>query len=164
MKSRFLFISATLMLFSAPLFASPAQLSSTDETAAFKAAGYTFKGKQWHSACEDPGTPSYTPGVVEVIRDLNGDGRPEVVVTEGGTYCYGDTGSGYSLVSKQVDGKWKLNTAGTGILNILTTTGIEGWPDLEIGGPGFCFPVVRWNGREYVLQRHQYENKPCQPN
>jgi hypothetical protein len=102
--------------------------------------------------------------VVEVIRDLNGDGRPELVVTEGGTYCYGDTGSGYSLVSKQVDGKWKLITAGTGILNILTTTGIEGWPDLEIGGPGFCFPVVRWNGREYVLQRHQYENKPCQPN
>jgi hypothetical protein len=164
MKSNILFFSATLMLFSSSLFASPAQLSSTDEAAAFKAAGYTLKDKQWHSTCADPGTPSYTPGMIEEIRDLNGDGRMEAVITEGSTYCYGDTGTGYSLVSKQANGKWKLIASGTGIPNFLTAKGVGGWPDIEIGGPGFCFPVERWNGREYVLHRHQYENKPCQPN
>ncbi len=165
MKPSILFISVSIMLFiSTPAPASPAQLSPTDEAAAFKAAGYTLKGKQWRSDCGDPGTPSYTPGTIEEVRDLNGDGRLEAVVTEGGTYCYGNTGTGYSLVSKQANGGWKLITSGTGIPNFLPTKGIGGWPDIEIGAPGFCFPVERWNGSEYVLQRHQYENKPCEPN
>lgn len=164
MKSSLFCISVTLALSSATMFASPAQLSPSDETAAFKAAGYSLKGKQWHSACDDPSTPSYTPGVIESIRDLNGDGRQEAVITEGGTFCYGNTGTGYSLVSKQANGKWKLITSGTGIPSFLASKGVGGWPDIEIGGPGFCFPVVRWNGREYVLQSHQYENKPCKPN
>lgn len=164
MKSSLFCISVTLALSSATMSASPAQLSPSDETAAFKAAGYSLKGKQWHSACDDPSTPSYTPGVIESIRDLNGDGRPEAVITEGGTFCYGNTGTGYSLVSKQANGKWRLITNGTGIPSFLATKGVGGWPDIEIGGPGFCFPVVRWNGREYVLQSHQYENKPCKPN
>jgi hypothetical protein len=164
MKPNILFISAPIMLFIASVHASPTQLSPTDETAAFKAAGYSLKGKQWRSACDDPGTASYTPGAIEEVRDLNGDGRSEAVITEGGTYCYGNTGTGYTLVSKQANGSWKLITSGTGIPNFLTTKGVGGWPDIEIGGPGFCFPVERWNGHEYVLHRHQYENKPCKPN
>ena len=164
MKSIILFINAPILLFSVFVFASPTPLSPTDEAAAFKAAGFTHKGKQWQSACDDPGTASYTPGAIEQVLDLNGDGRPEAVVTEGGSYCYGNTGIGYSLVSKQANGSWKLITSGTGIPNFLTTKGADGWPDIEIGGPGFCFPVERWNGHEYVLQRYQYENKPCKPN
>ena len=97
------------------------------------------------------------------VGDINGDGYPEAIITEGGTYCYGNTGSGYSLVSKQANGSWKLITSGTGILTVLTIKGVGGWPDIEIGGPGFCFPVQRWNGHEYVLQRHQYVGKPCRP-
>jgi hypothetical protein len=151
--------STTMMLFCASASDAPAKLSPADEAAAFKAAGYTLKGKQWRN-CDDP-TPTYTPGAVEDVRDVNGDGRPEAVITEGGTFCYGNTGAGYSLVSKQADGSWKLITSGTGILTFQTTKGVGGWPDIEIGGPGFCFPVERWNGRKYVLQRHQYEGKPC---
>jgi hypothetical protein len=26
-----------------------------------------------------------------------------------------------------------------------------------------CFPVLRWNGREYKQQRWQYDGKPCRP-
>ncbi len=164
MKLNILFTSLLMMLSSVSAPASPTQLSSADETAAFKAAGYKLNGKEWRSNCDDPGTPSYTPGVIEQVGDLNGDGRPEAVITEGGAYCYGITGTGYSLVSKQKNGSWKLITSSTGIPNFLTTKGVHGWPDIEIGGPGFCFPVERWNGRKYVLQRHQYEGKPCQPN
>ena len=152
-------LSATTMMFCASVLGSPTKLSPADEAAAFKAAGFSLKGKKWQ-ACDDP-TPTYTPGAIEDVRDFNGDGQPEAVITEGGTYCYGNTGAGYSLVSKQANGSWKLNAKGTGMLTVLTTKGVDGWPDIEIGGPGFCFPVQRWNGREYVLQRQQYEGKPC---
>lgn len=136
---------------------------ASDEAAIFEAAGFKLSGDQWRSDCDDPGTPSYSPGVIETYRDLNGDGRPEAVVTEGGTYCYGDTGVGYSLVTRLESGKWTLVTRGTGMLQVLETTGADGWPDLEIGGPGFCFPVERWNGKEYQLDRHQYEGQSCSP-
>ncbi len=161
MKPNLLVASALATLFCASALASPAKLSPADEAAAFKGAGFTLKGKQWR-ACDDP-TASYTPGAIQEVRDLNGDGYVEAVLTEGGTFCYGNTGAGYSLVSKQADGSWKLLSAGPGILSVLATKGVDGWPDIEIGGPGFCFPVERWNGRKYVLQRHQYEGKRCSP-
>lgn len=160
MKLKTLAASISLMLYCASVaVASPTTLSPADQAAAFKAAGFTFKGKQWR-ACDDP-TPSYTPGALQEVRDLNGDGQPEALITEGGTYCYGHTGAGYSLVSKQANGSWKLITNGTGMVNFLNTKGTGGWPDIEIGGPGFCFPVERWNGKKYVVQRHEYEGKPC---
>ena len=37
------------------------------------------------------------------------------------------------------------------------------WPDISVGGPGFCFPVERWNGKEYKLNRFEYEGKRCKP-
>ncbi|MCY1416981.1 hypothetical protein D3C76_538740 [compost metagenome] len=156
-----MFASATLL--AAPAIVTAAQLSPTDQAAAFKAAGFNLKGKQWQSACEDPGTTSYTPGTIEQVLDLNGDGHVEAVITEGGTFCYGHTGTGYSVVSQQANGSWKLITSGTGMPSFLSTKGVGGWPDIEVGGPGFCFPVERWDGRQYVLQRHQYEGKACQP-
>ena len=159
MKPTLLLAGAPLILFCASVLGAPAKLSPADEAAAFRAAGYKLKGKQWR-ACDDP-TPSYTPGAVAEVRDLNGDGLPEVVLTEGSSYCYGNTGAAYSLVGKQADGSWKRIAQGTGILTFLSTKGVGGWPDIEIGGPGFCFPVERWNGRNYALQRHHYEGKPC---
>ena len=162
MKLTFLIAGMQTMLSCASALAAPATLAASDEAGAFKAAGYTLKGKQW-TKCDDPSS-SYTPGTIAEVRDVNNDGRPEAVITEGGTFCHGHTGAGYSLVSKQADGKWKLITAGTGILQFLPSKGVGGWPDIEIGGPGFCFPVERWNGRQYALQRHQYEGKPCRRN
>jgi hypothetical protein len=162
MKLPILFAGIPVLLTCAAALAAPEKLTAIDEAGAFKAAGFALKGKQWRK-CDDPGS-SYTPGVIEEVRDVNQDGRPEALITEGGTFCHGNTGTGYSLVSKQADGKWKLITAGIGILQFLPTKGAGGWPDIEIGGPGFCFPVERWNGRQYVLHRHQYEGKPCQRN
>lgn len=108
-------------------------------------------------------SPKFTTasGAIETVGDLNGDGRPEAVVTEGGTYCYGNAGTGFTLVSKQADGTWKAIHSATGMVSFLTTKGADGWPDLELGGPGFCFPVLRWDDREYRVQRHEYEGKPC---
>jgi len=150
-----------IMLLGTSVLAAPTNLSPQDEAAVFKAAGYTLKGKEW-SRCDDP-TASYTPGAIREVRDLNGDGRPEAVVSEGSSFCYGNTATVFSLVSQQPDGSWVLITHATGIPDFLATRGVGGWPDIEIGGPGFCFPVVRWNGHEYVLHRHQYEGKSCRP-
>ncbi|PKO88068.1 MAG: hypothetical protein CVU18_08460 [Betaproteobacteria bacterium HGW-Betaproteobacteria-12] len=151
-------LASVLMMLVSPA-AAPASLAPADAAAAFKAAGFKLQGKRWR-ACDDP-TPTYEPGAIADVRDLNGDGRPEALITEGGSFCYGNTGYGYSLVSKQADGRWQLITNGTGILSFLSTRGAGGWPDIEIGGPGFCFPVARWDGRKYALHRHQYNGKPC---
>jgi hypothetical protein len=151
----------SLMLLAAPA-AAQVDLSPTDRAAAFKAAGFKKHGTQWQ-ACGDPGTASYTPGKIETVRDLNGDGRPEAVITEGSIACFGGDETGYAIVSKQADQSWKSITAGTGIPAILATKGVDGWPDIEIGGQGFCFPVERWNGKAYVRQRRQYQGKPCRP-
>lgn len=150
------------MIGSAVLVLALLQLSAADETAAFKAAGFTQKGKIWRTDCDEPGGGSYTPGAVEQAKDLNGDGRPEALITEGSGFCYGNTGTGFMLVSKQADGRWKLLYQSQGIPTLLDTK-VNGWPEIEVGGPGFCFAVLGWNGKEFLNHRQQYEGKPCRP-
>jgi hypothetical protein len=145
------------------LAAAAASLSPADQAAVFTAARFTRKGTIWRTDCdEDPSVAGYSPGAIEEVRDLNGDGQPEAVITEGGLFCYGNTGAGFMLVSKQADGRWVLLHKSPGIPTFLETK-VGGWPELEVGGPGFCFPVLRWNGKEYTPARFQYEGKPCRP-
>jgi len=142
---------------------SATRLSTADEAAAFKAAGFTRRGNRWRTDCDEGNSPTYGPGTIEKAGDFNGDGRPDALITEGGSFCYGNTGQGFFLVTKTADGGWKLITKSTGIADFRNTRGTDGWPDIQVGGPGFCFPVVRWNGREYKLQRWEYEGKACKP-
>ncbi|WP_426162184.1 hypothetical protein [Pseudoduganella sp. R-34] len=153
-------IAITSMVLCQAALAAGGALKPADEAAAFKAAGFKEHGKHWKS-CKDA-SGSYVPGAIDKVQDLNGDGLPEAIITEGSTACFGDTGVGYTLVSKQADGNWKVMSRGVGILLVLGARGKDGWPDLEIGGPGFCFPVERWNGSEYKVVGKQYEGKPCQ--
>lgn len=144
------------------LFAA-AMSSPSEHPAILAAAGFSLHEGQWRSDCGDPGTASYAAGTVESIRDLNGDGLTEAIVTEGGTFCYGNTGTAFWLVGNQPDGSWKLLFHATGIPEFLSQRAAGGWPDLSIGGPGFCFPVFRWDGGEYVRDRFEYDGKPCAP-
>ena len=70
----------------------------------FKAAGAVQRKGMWVICADDPNTSGAT---IETVRDLNGDGRPEAVVTEGGTFCYGLAGTGFHLLSKQANGSWR---------------------------------------------------------
>lgn len=136
-----------------------AQLSAAETSAAFQAAGFKNSGGQWRSDdCYDPNSPR-----IEQVADLNGDGRPEAVVVHESSECYGRTGQSNWLVSQRGEGRWQLMLGGTGGFLVLATKGSDGWPDLIIVGPGLCFPVLRWNGREYQMQRWEYDGKPCKP-
>lgn len=135
------------------------------DTAILEAAGLHFvtARKQWESgACGDPPMGSYGGGGVSEVRDLNGDGRPEALVTETGI-CYGNIGVRFWLLTQQASGQWKVMTESIAIPEFLGTRGTDNFPDIQGGGPGFCFPVARWNGQEYKLHRHEYEGRPCSP-
>ncbi len=146
----------------APGVTRPASANASRDEAIFRAAGFKKTRRGWESGCDDPtaGSP-YDPGAIERVKDLNGDGYPEAVVTEGGSLCYGNTGMAFWLVSQQANGTWKLVYDNIGIPEFLATKGVGGWPDISVGGPGFCFPVMRWNGRAYARQRMEYDGKPC---
>lgn len=137
-----------------------ATLSAQDQAAAFTAAGAAQTKGMWTMCADDPNT---TGARVETVSDLNADGLPDAVIAEDGTFCYGFTGIGYAIVSKQASGQWRLMSQGAGIPSFLAARGAQGWPDLQIGGPGFCFPVERWDGTAYSLHRHEYEGKACSP-
>jgi len=130
-------------------------LTEADEIAAFKAAGFQPTGGRY-LMCDEQ-----NPLGIEA-RDINGDGRIDAVITDGGLACYGQTETGFTVLTKDAGGAWHKLYASPGVPNFLKTRA-EGWPEIEIGGPGFCFPVVRWNGKTFVENRHQYEGKPCRP-
>ena len=154
-------LAALLVLVGSPAWAQGEMLPA-DETAVFTAAGFVKQDDHW-TACADDVSASYTPGAIEFVGDVNNDGQPEAVTSEGSAFCYGFIGTGYAIVSRQADGTWKMITQGIGLPRFLETKGTDGWPDLEVGGPGFCFPIQRWNGTEYAFNRSEYEGKRCTP-
>jgi hypothetical protein len=141
-----------------PVAAAPAPSpggSAADREAALRAAGFpAVRGK--HPACDKS-----QEATIEV-RDLNGDGRPDAVVSDFGTDCYGSTEQGFVIVTRDAGGTWRKVYASPGIPTFQTTRGAGGWPDVEVGGPGFCFPIQRWNGGDYVTVRWKaYQPNAC---
>ncbi len=136
-----------------------AQLPPAEQASIMKAAGFKRVGKAW-KGCE--GSSSVDKDGVE-IKDLNGDGRPEAVITASGYECYGNAGQGFTVL-RAVPGGWKTMAGETGIPTFLKERGAQGYPDIEIGGPGTCFPVERWNGKSYRViggRTDEDVGKPC---
>ena len=130
-------------------------LTEADKTAVFRAAGFKQTRRGWER-CEDPGSASYTAGTIEEVLDLNNDGRQEVVVTEGSVACFGNTGSGFQILTKGVGGAWTVIMDETGIFSAQKTRA-NGWLEVRAGGPGFEHPVFRFDGKQYVRNRMQRE-------
>jgi hypothetical protein len=116
--------------------------------AVYKAAGLKERGGKILDACGKATEPQ-----VDVV-DLNGDGQPEVFVLAEGT-CYGRAGGELSLLIKDSQGRWQSNLGFSAGGYKLLSTKNKGYPDIEIGGPGFCFPVWRWNGKAYAADRER---------
>lgn len=148
------------LLLAPSIQAAPAANAAADAKVIAEATGGQFKatkGKYFEKACNQ--SLDYEAEVV----DLNGDGQPEVFTSVHGTCMGGGAGVHMNLFIKGSNGRWKPQFGFPGMYTILKTKN-KGYSDIEIGGPGFCFPVWRWNGREYDLHRHQYEGKPCRRN
>jgi hypothetical protein len=89
--------------------------------------------------------------------DMNKDGLEEVFVSFGNTYTSGMTGSSIELYIKKAGGMYKANFGFPGTVPVALLTGNAGYPDLLIGGPGFEFPVWKWNGTQYVFSKKMKE-------
>lgn len=102
------------------------------------------KGQYFDKECNQQ-----TDYEAEVI-DLNSDGQPEVFTQIFGTCLGGAAGVSMNLYIKGADGRWHPQFGFPGVYQVLATRN-KGYPDIEIGGPGSCFPIWRWNGKEYAL-------------
>ena len=85
------------------------------------------------------------------VKDLNGDGQPEVFTKRYGG-MFGRAGVELQLYVKGKGGKWMPQFGFPGDYKILSTKA-GGYPDIEIQGPGTCFPVWRWNGSAYAIHK-----------
>lgn len=148
-----LYPALLLSLLTLPAYgAGSPSVSDDDIAAAFATAGFERDAKGDYIRCkEDPHTMSYMPGQAEVT-DINGDTIPEIWITESSTFCYGHTGSAFVLLTRDGMG-WRVLIDEVGMQNILNERQ-TGWPDIEVGGPGFGkFPVYRWDGHYYKLMK-----------
>ena len=124
-------------------------LPRAEQIKAFAAAG--FDDEPTDCQLEAESYESYEPVSMEVVKDLNGDGRPDAIITEGSTLCYGFTGQGFFIVTRHPDGAWRQVASGEGTPQFLPHRGVDGWPDIEIAGPGTRMPVLRYDGKTYKL-------------
>ena len=85
------------------------------------------------------------------VVDLNGDGRPEVFTSVHGICLGGAAGVLVELYVQDAGGAWQPQLGFPGTYTVLAARS-GGFPDIEIGGPGDCFPVWRWNGQRYAVQ------------
>lgn len=88
-------------------------------------------------------------GAVVSFSDWNGDGQTEVLVISGNTCTSGMAGSSALLFIKDSAGTYRPNFGFPAASAEPQSTSNLGYPDLLIGGPGFCFPLWRWDGKEY---------------
>jgi hypothetical protein len=130
-------------------------LSVTDQNLIYESLGLaldsTGKGL---TACDQPA------GAVASFSDWNKDGNKEVLVIFGNSCTSGMAGSSVALFIKDsARAGYSTNLGFPGASADPQPTSNLGYPDLLIGLPGFCFPVWRWDGKEY-----QYlENVPQGP-
>lgn len=83
--------------------------------------------------------------------DLNGDGRLEVLTQEFGS-CFGRAGVQMNLYIESAKGRWKSQFGFPGTPRVLKTRN-RGFPDIEVQGPGTCFPVWRYDGQQYRIHK-----------
>jgi hypothetical protein len=91
------------------------------------------------------------------FSDWNGDGAKEVRVAYGNSCLAGHAGSIALLFTKDAKGRYAAHRFGPGVLPEPLASKSQGFPDLRVGGPGFCHPVWRWNGKTYQPFRNDPE-------
>jgi hypothetical protein len=86
------------------------------------------------------------------VLDLNGDGQLEAFVLWGNTCTSGMAGRSLTLLARNPDGSYRTEFGFPAGGWTALENRIDGWPDLSLGGPGFCHPLWRWSGEAYRFQ------------
>ena len=92
------------------------------------------------------------------IMDINGDGKPEVIVADGSYECYGNNGGQFHILTP-VPGGWREIAEAQDMPIFLPTKSQTGWRDFSNGGPGFCHQRYRNDGKGYEAVG-QYAESP----
>jgi hypothetical protein len=111
--------------------------------------GFILSGNKEQPFALDKDSKEYPFTITVLPTDLNKDGKEEIFISFGNTYTSGNTGSSIALFIKNAAGVYEMNFGFPGMLPDVLTTTNKDYPDLVIGGPGFEFPVFRWNGKAY---------------
>ena len=91
----------------------------------------------------------YDVAITPYITDMNKDGNEEVFIVMESGALYGNTGQDFILYIKNSKSNFERDPElGGGIAMILVSKN-PGYPDIAIGGPGFDFPICRWDGKKY---------------
>jgi hypothetical protein len=151
MKRTAIWVGAVALLGAYGTALAAEEPSAQEKATIFKAAGFKAKGDKY-VRCEDDTTMSAQPGSIE-MEDLNGDGTAEAWVKESSIFCYGNTAEAFVLVGKDNKDAWVVLLDQVG-MPVVQESKSKGWPDIEVGGPGFGkFPVYRYDGEKYALKK-----------
>ena len=138
-------------------------LPVAEREALFRAAGMEPVGGGKWTGCPDDSS-GRSEAQVAMVEDINGDGHPEAMLRDSGSYCNGYAGVHSTVLTRTADGEWTVLYGNQGFVNFLVSRGTDGYPDIEAGLPGFCFPYFRWDGSEYaMIARLNDEGQPCEP-
>jgi alpha-tubulin suppressor-like RCC1 family protein len=128
------------------------KLSILDKNKAATLIGFKLS-KDKKQFIMDAQSADYPFDVFVYPTDINKDGIEELFVLYGNTFTSGNTESNIMLLQKDSYGDWHKYLDFQGTIPWALPTGNLSYPDLVIGGPGFQFPVYRWNGKDYVMAR-----------
>jgi hypothetical protein len=129
------------------------RLSQAEKSTIFQQSGLTLSKDQKQFAVKDEENVEYPFGASAYNLDMNGDGKEEVFVVFGNSYTSGMTGSSVILFIKDAGGKYQTHLGFPSTTPSMLPFKNKGYPDLVLGGPGFVFPVWRWNGKTYDFFR-----------
>ena len=118
-----------------------ANVKTDQKTEIFTAAGFKNTNGSWRGKC--------SMGHIPVIKDINGDGRLDAIVRDGGTECYASTGVGFYLLTTQKNGKWTRIFNSPGEPQFLKSVGRLGWPEMVVTNPSKCHNVFSWDGSKF---------------
>lgn len=118
MKTSFLALTTLTLLSTATFAKTESKVSTKEASQIFKAVGFSKTTDGWDGGCG--------LGEITTYKDLNGDGLKEAVISDSSFMCYGNTGVGYYIISKQLNGTWKPIFENMGIPTFLKTKGIDG--------------------------------------
>lgn len=91
--------------------------------------------------------------------DLNNDKKEDLFIITFSMFLYGNTGQGFTLLMKDENNQFESVLSLPGIPELIYD-GTNAMPAIQVGGPGFDFPVYVWKHSHYVLDKsYKVKNK-----